>query len=122
MAAPPRQALRIADEIPMAEAVLLGMKIISIREGHIDYRVGEEVFIVCLEQGWCAVADLVCSRHTTLRHVRPIELFADGFADLDQALEALRRFYPDLTLDSEVTVVGWDHIRGSSVDDFLGQR
>lgn len=111
----PLQAILIAPEHAMRVAVLNGTKKISIRQGHRDYRKGV-VMLCCEKVPWCVAADITYVRHTIVSQVTEEEYAADGFTSREDMLGRMRRFYPDLTSDSPVTVVCWDNVRGYFAD------
>lgn len=115
---PPLYALLISPDREPRKAILEERKLITIREGWRDYRVGRPVMICCQIEPWCVTADIVEVRHCTLREVTPEELEADGFLDHDDMLEGMRRFYPNLDWNSPVTVIRWANVRGKLVDQW----
>ncbi|MFC1638744.1 ASCH domain-containing protein [Patescibacteria group bacterium] len=116
----PLYALLIAPDFRMRSDILCGRKAITIRAGHRDYRVGLPVMLCCHEVPWCVMADIAEVKHCRLRDVTSAELQDDGFIDHDDALAGLKRFYPQMTLDSDVTVVRWENLRGALKDRFGG--
>ncbi|MEA3249611.1 MAG: ASCH domain-containing protein [Patescibacteria group bacterium] len=112
----PLQALLIAPDPLMREAVEDGRKRITLREGHRDYRPGP-VMLCCQIEPWCVMADIIEVRHCRLCDLTREELEADGFIDQWQMLKQMHRFYPDLDWDSPVTIVRWENVRGKLVDE-----
>lgn len=113
----PLQALLIASDEKMRDAVCAKIKKISIREGHRDYRVGP-VMLCCHLVPWAVMADITYVRHCTLREVTKSEYVADGFENKVEMLKGMKKFYPKLNLDSPVTVIYWENARGYLVDNF----
>jgi hypothetical protein len=113
----PLYALLIAPDEGMRRAIITGDKAITIREGHRDYRAGRPVMLCCQLVPWAVMADIAAVRHTTVENVTREELAADGFADWEDMLAGLRRFYPSLTMASPVTVIRWENVRGWLVDN-----
>ena len=99
------QGLLIAGET-MRDAVLNDTKKITIREGHRDYTPGP-VLIGCHLLNWATIRIIISVRHTTLIRLHPKDWIADGCNSQEELLQMLRQFYPDLNLDSEVTVIEW---------------
>lgn len=114
----PLTALLIAPISAMRRKILARSKRISIRMGHRDYKVGQQIMICCHLKPWAVQADVVKVRHCVLADVRAEEYLADGFATRDAMLEGLMRFYPKVSWLSEVTVIHWDNVRGKLVDDY----
>lgn len=119
---PPLTALLLAPEESMWIDTAAGKKCITIREGHRDYTPGRPVMICCHLMCAAVMADITSVRHTTIAEVIPAEFEADGFTDRDDMLNQLRRFYPDLTEESPVTVIQWDNVRGRLVDELNAEE
>lgn len=102
------QAILIAGEQAKND-VLNGTKIITIREGHRDYTNGP-VLIGCHILNWATMKNIVRVELTTLKNVSLDDIMKDGFVDHNNALNQLRKFYPNMTMDSEVSVVEWGRI------------
>ena len=112
----PMQALRLAPDKKMWLATLFDEKKITIREGWRDYQAGP-VAIYCIEESLAVEADIFIVIHTTLKDVTKEVYQADGFKTLQGMLRGLRRFYPDITWDSLVTVISWHNVRGMLVEN-----
>lgn len=110
----PLYAILIAPIEEMRARVLDGRKKITIREGHRDYKPGK-VILCCHLEPWAVSADIVSVRHTTLGEVTDEEYESDGFADRENMLAVMRRFYPNITSDSPVTVIRWENVEGKLV-------
>ena len=111
----PLTALLIAPDEGMRYDVETGLKTITIREGHRDYRPGL-VMLCCHLVPWAVQAEITDVRHCALRDVTEDEWRDDGFVSQDDLLTRMRRFYPKLGLDSDVTVIRWKDARGALVD------
>ena len=111
----PLTALLIAPDAGMRYDVETGLKTITIREGHRDYRPGL-VMLCCHLEPWAVQAEITGVRHCTLREVTEDEWRDDGFVSQVDLLAQMHRFYPKLTLDSEVTVIRWANARGALVE------
>lgn len=110
------QALLISPETAMREAIVTGRKTITIREGHRDYQCGP-VMLCCHLVPWVVQADITSVHRTTAAHVQGKDIRDDGFTNLDDMLEKLRRFYPKISEDSPVTVIRWENVRGALVKE-----
>ncbi len=111
---PALQALLIANDVDMQYRTLSGLKQVTIREGHRDYRPGQ-VLIGCPDNTFVVSADIVDVRHCTLQDITEEEWTADSFTSQDNLLEGLKAYYPTVTLQSPVTVVRWEKVRGELV-------
>ena len=114
----PLVALLLAPDEEMWERALDGRKRISIREGHRDYRVHETLMVCCHIRDSAFMATVTGVRHCLLREVTQEECAADGFDSQAALLAGLQAFYPNLTLDSAVTVLRWGDTRGTSVQRY----
>jgi len=100
------QAILIAGT-KMKEDVLYGRKKITIREGHKDYT-GGPVLIGCDLLNWATRKKIISVRYTTVGEVTNKECMDDGIgANLNLMIE-LQKYYPNLTMDSPVTVIRWE--------------
>ena len=110
----PLQALLFkAEYIPY---IIDGHKRVTIRNNPRTYVVGKPVMLCCHIANFCVMADVTESYYCPLRDVKIEDLRADGFTDAEHALEVLKGFYPDLTIQFPyVTVIKWDNVRGSMV-------
>jgi hypothetical protein len=77
--------------------VIAGVKEITIRRGkrELEKHITIEGLPVTVES----------CEHYRLLDVPLLDLFEDGFETFGEALSSLRKFYPDLTPESDVTVV-----------------
>jgi hypothetical protein len=108
------QALLIAGT-KMRDEVLDGLKKITIREGHRNYTLGP-VMIGCHLLSWATLRTITKIQWKLLKEVTDEEMFADGFISQDDMMAGLRQFYPNIGLDSPVTVVEWEYQNTSLVD------
>jgi hypothetical protein len=103
------QAILIAGE-PMRDAVLNGTKKITIREGHRNYTLGP-VMIGCHLLNWATLRQIIRVDWKTLKEVTSEEMVADGFKTQKGMLSGLKKFYPEITLDSPITVIEWEEVK-----------
>jgi hypothetical protein len=109
---PAIQALAMADQFffaPIAD----GKKKITIREGYRDYTVGSSLILYYKGDGehWVFSTTVESVRHISLRELTLDEMKADGFTCVQDAVDSLRQFYPDVDWDSDVTVISWGEVR-----------
>ena len=105
----PLTGLLVAGE-KLRDAVLSGKKTITIREGWRDYRAGDKVLIGCNVLGWATMGKITSVNCTILKDILQKELEADGFVNVDDAIRGLSAYYPDICLESPVTVIRWELI------------
>lgn len=108
----PLYALLIAPNHRVRTSILYGGRSITIREGHPDYKAGTTVMICCHIEPWVVMADITSVRHTTIAKVTKEEYEADDFFSRKDLLKGLQKYYPDITIDSPVTVIRWENVRG----------
>ena len=102
----PLQAILIAGE-QMRDDTLSGKKKITIREGHRDYEKGP-VLLGCHILNWAKMAEITSVKHTILRDISEKDLIDDfGSPSHFMASKTLSQWYPNINLDSAVTVVRW---------------
>ena len=117
----PLQALLMSPSEEQWESILSEKKKITIREGNRDYHLGA-VIITNPERGYCLSATIAKVNHYVAREVPEQDFMDDGYKSRTEMISDLRKFYPDLTPDSEVTVIRWDNIQGRLLEEFLAQR
>jgi hypothetical protein len=107
------QAILISPNLQVRLDIMLGRKRITIREGHRDYKVGP-VIICCHIDPWIVLTKITDVRLTTLSEVTQEELEDDGYTDHRSMLEDLKKYYPEISPDSPVTVIVWGNLDPSS--------
>jgi hypothetical protein len=106
----PLVALLMADQF--RDDVLGGQKLITIRTGWRDYRIGEKVVLCYCDpvEGWSIRGKITYVKQCQLKEVSLQDLNDDGMASLEDAIAALSQFYDDIDADSLVTVIRWQLI------------
>ena len=89
-------------------AIESGERSITIREGLRAYQVGELVMLCCHVASWCRMAVVTRVEHRRLRNVNPADLEKDGFVDHVTAVSGMKKFYSNIDLGSDVTVVEFE--------------
>lgn len=79
-----------------------GMKHVTIRKGHVNVRLGELLF---RGHGHSELVVVTQVHHTVVRRLLPSEYRGDGATSVPDLLKGLKAYYPDLRLDSPVTVI-----------------
>jgi len=92
------------------DAVFDGTKRISIRSGHRNYKVGGRLILCCHILNWATMKTIKSVKWTTLADVTPIEYRDDGFSTWTDLRDGLRKFYPEITDNSPVTIIRWGEI------------
>lgn len=69
--------------------------------------------IICdFENPWAVMVNLLEVKHITLAEVTKEQWQADGFFSQADMLRGMKEFYPNITLDSPVSVLFWDDVKG----------
>ncbi len=108
----PLYGLLIADDAQMRFNLITGVKRISIREGHRDYKNGPMLIGDPENSFFIVMVDITEVKHLLLSDVTLEEWEADGFVSQEDMLTQLKQFYPKITLDSPVTILLWNKVRG----------
>lgn len=97
------QGLKLADDlfVPLRN----GNKFTTIRNGRRDIALGNLRFDGATDDTLSELVIVTSVTFTTLGEVSWETLDRDGFQDHDDAMKQMRRFYPDITLEDEVTVI-----------------
>lgn len=98
----PLVAILLAEEL--IDATESGLKVQTVREGHRDYKTGKVVF-ACPEVAWSMIKEITDVKHTTPRTCAVADYKDEGWSSRKNMIEDLKRFYPDLTMDSPITVI-----------------
>jgi len=101
-----KQTLKLADDL--FPALRARRKKATVRNGHRDIALGPLVFEAT--NGGCADEEVEVHTvtTTTFDQLRDEHAKLDGCSSADELRAALRRFYPDLTAGSPVTVIEFD--------------
>ena len=105
------QALLISPDPVQRIVCMTGEKAITIREGHRDYKNGP-VMICCHIDPWCVMAEIKSVRQTIASEVTEEEYTDDGFESREEMLRGLQSYYPEMTMESSVTVIRWKNVTG----------
>jgi hypothetical protein len=113
----PSQAILVAGK-KNKKKVMSGEKLITIREGERDYTLGK-VLIGCPYTNWMVEGNITSVKHLLLKDVPIEDISEDGFKDHQEALDVLQTYYPQLTLDSTVTVLRWELIHSRLIERYV---
>jgi len=114
MATEPLQALLFAPSL--WHNILSGQQNVTIREGTRNYRPGKPVMLCCHIANMCLMADITSVTQCKFYKL-PFDKLEDlGYSvvDADEIFDSLKRFYPNLTRNSNVTMIEWTNLRGSA--------
>lgn len=101
---PPLQALIfVADLVPQIKT---GEKRNTVREGHREYKEGS-VLLGAPEANWCAMKTIVTVTHTSIAKMKRADYLHQGWKDREQVLADMQGYYPQLTMESPITVIWW---------------
>lgn len=107
----PVQALEIEDNPDVLLSIMLEQKKISLREGHRDYIPGKLIIYNC-DNNFSIQVEITSVKHSTLAEITEVEMKADGYQSKEEMLTDMKRYYPDLTWESPMTVISWDNVQG----------
>ncbi len=110
---PPLQALLIAPGDGMIADIITGSQNGSLREGHRDYKVGQPIILCCHLANFAVMADVTEVKHTFIKDLTDDDVRPAGFHFYEEVFHRLRKFYPNLNLDSPITVIRWANVRGA---------
>ena len=82
-------------------------KTVTIRKGRRDIVLGDLLF-ESVDEGRQEVVDVRKVIYCRLGEVPPSFYKRDGFNDSGEMIEVMREFYPDITSDSEVTIIDFE--------------
>lgn len=114
-------AIRIAPNHETRDRILAGKIRGTLREGVCPYKRGPAM-LCCAIDPFAAEVDITDVRGCRLSEVSQEEREACGYASEEHMLEDLRRSYDTLSLESWVTIVRWQNVRGALVDDYLDRH
>lgn len=98
----PLVALLLAEDL--IDSTISGEKLVTIREGHRDYKPGKVVF-ACPSVEWSMMKEITKVKHTTPKKCASLDYLDEGWKSREHMVEDLKRFYPNLTMDSPITVI-----------------
>lgn len=104
----PLVALLFAPEFHAA--IKNGEKEITIREGLRAYQVGETVMLCCHVASWCRMATVTRVVHQKFLDISLMDLLRDGFVGHETALTEMGKFYSDLNMNSDMTVIEFNAV------------
>jgi hypothetical protein len=84
-----------------------GQKQITIRRGRRDFRPDDWVEGICAE-GDRFILQVTGCEVTTALDISEEDLRDDGFCDLDDFFAGMRKFYPNLSEEDEITVIRFE--------------
>ncbi|MFH1131454.1 MAG: lamin tail domain-containing protein [Pseudomonadota bacterium] len=94
----------------LCENIANGKKKITLRDGHrTDIKENEWAKLVCSTSKTTFEGLITLVRLTTWGEITEQEYSADGFSSQDEMMQALKQYYPNITLESKATVLGWDN-------------
>ena len=79
-------------------------KNVTIRKGRRDILLGDLLF-ESKENGKLKVVNVINVHYCKLANVYTGDLKSDGFSDHNDMWDKMKRFYPDITFDTEVTTI-----------------
>lgn len=99
----PLQTLKLTDElfVPLRE----GNKKLTIRKGRRDIKLGELIFVGAKDETLWEGVEVVEVRYVRVSNVSEKICKQDGFSDYVDFYRGMKKFYPDLDVSDECTVI-----------------
>lgn len=113
----PLQALLISPDKKSRERILSEEQNTTIIKGWRTYQKGYAV-LCCPIEPWCVGAEIDSIRYTRTKKVTKNEYNKMGYASHKDMVEDLKNFYPNINLESPVTVISWKNITGKLVEEY----
>lgn len=98
------QSLKLADDL---FPLLLNTKFSTIRFGRRDIQLGELTFENVSDSD-SKVVNVIRVVHSKVHSLMAFEITDDGFKNINDLIEGMKRFYPDIDRQSEVTVIEFE--------------
>lgn len=112
-------ALLVPRDNKLRQDIISGKVTIAIRKGHCDYMSGQQLVLCChLDEPWTVLADIVTAHYLYRYSILQDTIEAAGYRTREEMEIKLKEYYPDLNLDTPLTVIQWQNVRGKLVDDF----
>jgi hypothetical protein len=115
------QAILMSASDEQWENILSKVKEITIREGERDYVPGFCV-LTNIDTNRSVGADITSVRHCKLKEVTHIECLEDNFRDHEDMYEGMKKYYPNMTPESDVTIIRWNNARGLLMDQYNAKK
>ena len=98
-----KQKLKLADDLfPSLEE---GNKTMTIRRGHRDIRLGDLLFEGVTDESLQKEVEVVEVTHIRVVGVSDEECQSDGFNDWTDFYQGMKKYYPDLDVTEECTLI-----------------
>lgn len=113
---PALQALLFAPDVGLWTGVILKRRTVTIREGRRAYEVDRPVMLCCHVASACVMATVKEVIHCRLDEVPEYKLRRAGYADREDLLAGMRRYYPKIQPGDDVTIIAFGDLKGTLVD------
>ncbi len=98
--------MKLADELFVS--LRSGVKRTTIRKGYREVQLGQLLFEGANDESLVESVKVTSVLHTTLGELPDDVLADDGFVSHIHAMRAMSRFYPNITLETEVTAITFE--------------
>ena len=112
----PIVALKIAPNDYMRVGIAAGRLTATIRMGHRDYQVGQQLALFCHLEPWAVMAEIDAVRQCRFGELHQDDLARAGFQNQVHAMTVMRAIYPNLTWNAPITLICWRDANGKPVD------
>ena len=101
------QELKLANDLFWG--VFDGSKKATIRLGKRDITLGTLAFEAATDGGWGIIVKVTKVTHKKLSELTDEESRLDGASNAAEMAEAMKAFYPNITTDSDITIIEFDY-------------
>jgi hypothetical protein len=114
----PLQAILMSVSDEKWNDILDKTKEITIREGFRDYVPGFCI-LANIDVNRVVGVNITSIRYCKLNEVNLAEYLDDGFKSREDLYEGMKAYYPNITLESDVTIIRWNNVEGKLFQDFI---
>jgi len=97
------QKLLLADDL--FEPIIDGLKTLTIRKGRRDIALGDLIFEATNNPDKQLIVNVTTVSYCLAKNVDDETVRLDGFESTEQMIKEMKRFYPDITTETELTLV-----------------
>ena len=103
------------------ENILAGIITGTIRPEFRDYREGDLLILCCPDKLWIVDAKIKSVRHCLANQLNLEECKTVGYKSLEETMERLKKYYPNIKNTTPVTYINWTGLRGKVVDRYYSR-
>jgi len=111
----PLYAILVAPGEEERKKIISGEITATIREGRRNYNTGIGM-LCCHINPWVVMTTIIEVKYCRLQALKEEEYKKAGYDSLEDALQKMKKYYPKLDFESEITMITWTNVRGKLVD------